>query len=161
MTYEKSRKFSSNVIEKCLQLNHKDVKNAMVREILEAESFLIFLEDQYGNYVVQKTLSVAEKEDLDKLILKIKPDMEKLKRSSDFGQKIYSKLVKTYPALQPKTQNKKKSKKGNKSNQKPANKGKQDPKDQYRDSQSFNQPVKYFILEFYRCLISSSPTSYE
>lgn len=46
------QKFSSNVIEKCLELNSQDVKNAMVQEMLQAESYLDFLNDQYGNYVI-------------------------------------------------------------------------------------------------------------
>lgn len=110
LTYERSRKFSSNVIEKCLQMNHKETKNAMVKELLKAESYLPFLVDQYGNYVVQKTLAVAEKEDLEQLIAKIKPDMEKLRKSSEFGLKIYNKLIKTYPTLQQKNQKNKPNK---------------------------------------------------
>ena len=101
------------MIEKCLQINHTDVKNQMVKEILLADSYLIFLKDQYGNYVIQKTLAVAEKDDLDILISKIKPEMEDLKRSSEFGQKIYNKLVKTYPMLQNKSKASKKNKKRN------------------------------------------------
>lgn len=38
-------KFSSNVIEKCLEHNSSDVKEAMVREILSADSFYDFLLD--------------------------------------------------------------------------------------------------------------------
>lgn len=38
-------KFSSNVIEKCLEHNSSEVKEAMVREILQAESFYDFLLD--------------------------------------------------------------------------------------------------------------------
>jgi pumilio RNA-binding family len=45
-------KFSSNVIEKCLEHNCMDVKEAMVKEILSADSFYEFLLDQYGNYVI-------------------------------------------------------------------------------------------------------------
>lgn len=45
-------KFSSNVIEKCLEHNCSEVKEAMVKEILQAESFYDFLLDQYGNYVI-------------------------------------------------------------------------------------------------------------
>jgi pumilio RNA-binding family len=52
-------KFSSNVIEKCLEHNSNDIKEAMVKEILNADSFYEFLIDQYGNYVIQKSLSVA------------------------------------------------------------------------------------------------------
>lgn len=111
-----NQKFSSNVIEKCLELNHREMKNKIVKEMLTADGYLNFLTDQYGNYVIQKTLGVAEKDDLEKLIAKIKPDMEKLKEHSDFGLKIYNKLVKTYPSLQPKSaktnKNKAKYKKG-------------------------------------------------
>jgi hypothetical protein len=45
-------KYSSNVIEKCLEHNSPEVKEAMVREILQADSFYDFLLDQYGNYVI-------------------------------------------------------------------------------------------------------------
>ena len=39
------QKFSSNVIEKCLEFNSSEVKEAMVREILAADSFYDFLLD--------------------------------------------------------------------------------------------------------------------
>ena len=38
-------KFSSNVIEKCLEHNSSEVKEAMVKEILSANSFYEFLLD--------------------------------------------------------------------------------------------------------------------
>jgi pumilio RNA-binding family len=38
-------KFSSNVIEKCLEYNSSDMKEAMVKEILSADSFYEFLLD--------------------------------------------------------------------------------------------------------------------
>jgi hypothetical protein len=91
----------------------------MVKEMLTADSYLLFLSDQYGNYVVQKTLAVAEPADLEVLLQKIKPEMEDLRNISDFGIKIYNKLVKSYPCLQNKTaKSKKGNKKGNKSIQK-------------------------------------------
>jgi hypothetical protein len=40
------------VIEKCLEHNSVEVKEAMVKEILSADSFYDFLLDQYGNYVI-------------------------------------------------------------------------------------------------------------
>jgi hypothetical protein len=46
------QKFSSNVIEKCLEHNSNEVKEAMVKEILQADSYFDFLLDQYGNYVI-------------------------------------------------------------------------------------------------------------
>jgi len=46
------QKFSSNVIEKCLEFNDEDIKEQMVNEILTADHFIDFLLDQYGNYVI-------------------------------------------------------------------------------------------------------------
>lgn len=92
-------KFSSNVIEKCLEHNCMDVKEAMVKEILSADSFYEFLLDQYGNYVIQKSLSVAVEPHFSEFIEKLKPDMERLRTSTDFGVKIYNRLVKQYPQL--------------------------------------------------------------
>ena len=110
-----------------MQINNPDVKNAMVKEMLSADSYLPFLADQYGNYVVQKTLAVAEPEDLEQLLVKIKPDMKQLRETSDFGQKIYNKLVKTYPylenkGLKVKTKTKRTSQKSNRNSQKDKNK---------------------------------------
>lgn len=88
------------MIEKCLQINEREVIDAMVKEMMKADSYLMFLLDPYGNYVIQKTLAVAEKEDKLILISKIKPEMEELRRRSDFGAKIYNKLIKAHPSLQ-------------------------------------------------------------
>lgn len=45
-------KFSSNVIEKCLEFNDPEITSLMVQEILSANTFYHFLMDQYGNYVI-------------------------------------------------------------------------------------------------------------
>ena len=45
-------KFSSNVIEKCLEYNEPDVRDMMVKKILTADSYYDYLVDQYGNYVI-------------------------------------------------------------------------------------------------------------
>jgi hypothetical protein len=92
-------KFSSNVIEKCLEHNASEIKEAMVHEILSADSFYEFLLDQYGNYVIQKSLSVAVEPHFSNFIEKLKPDMERLRLSNEFGIKIYNRLVKQYPQL--------------------------------------------------------------
>jgi len=92
-------KFSSNVIEKCLEHNSSDIKEAMVKEILQADTFYNFLLDQYGNYVIQKSLSVAVEPYFSQFIEKLKPDLERLRHSNDFGIKIYNRLIKQYPQL--------------------------------------------------------------
>ena len=45
-------KHSSNVIEKCLDAAPVKMRSRMVDEIMQAESFLPMLKDQYGNYVI-------------------------------------------------------------------------------------------------------------
>jgi hypothetical protein len=87
------------VIEKCLEHNSSEIKEAMVREILSANTFYEFLLDQYGNYVIQKSLSVAVEPYFSEFIEKLKPDLERLRLSNDFGVKIYNRLVKQYPQL--------------------------------------------------------------
>lgn len=71
----------------------------MVKEILSASSFYEFLLDQYGNYVIQKSLSVAVEPVFSEFIEKLKPDVERLRQSNDFGVKIYNRLIKQYPSL--------------------------------------------------------------
>ena len=47
-----TEKYSSNVIEKCLEINSEDMKRLMVIEMLTADRYINFLQDQYGNYVI-------------------------------------------------------------------------------------------------------------
>ena len=82
------------MIEKCLEHNSTDIKEAMVKEIMQAGSFFDFLLDQYGNYVIQKALSVAVEPVFSEFIERLKPDIERLRMSNDFGLKIYNRLVK-------------------------------------------------------------------
>jgi hypothetical protein len=53
------QKFSSNVIEKCLQQNEQTVQLAMIREIGKPNNLVQMLVDQYANYVVQRAMSLA------------------------------------------------------------------------------------------------------
>lgn len=66
-------KFSSNVIEKCLEQTSADIKALMVEEIMKANYFVEFLADQYGNYVIQKALQVAVEPNLSLFIEKLRP----------------------------------------------------------------------------------------
>lgn len=72
----------------------------MVEEILTADSYYDFLLDQYGNYVIQKALSVAVEPFFSEFIEKLRPDVQLLKQSNEFGVKIYNRLVKQYPQLE-------------------------------------------------------------
>jgi len=97
------QKFSSNVIEKCLQQNNPEVQELMIREISKARNVAEMIVDQYANYVVQRALTLASPR-LQKDLLAvmhtqgIRSNLDQLKRSQ-FGKRVYSKLVKKYPEL--------------------------------------------------------------
>lgn len=94
------QKFSSNVIEKCLEFNTKEANRDMVYSLMKERSYYFsLLSDQYGNYVIQKCLAVAQEPQLSNFIADLRPDVEKLSQHSEFGYKIYQRLVKKYPAL--------------------------------------------------------------
>lgn len=97
------QKFSSNVIEKCLQQNKPEVQELMIREIAKPRNVGEMIVDQYANYVVQRALTLAAPR-LQKDLLAVLPtqgiksNLDQLKRSQ-FGKRVYSKLVKKYPEL--------------------------------------------------------------
>ena len=99
------QKFSSNVIEKCLQQNEEGVQIAMITEIAKPQNLLEMLYDQYANYVVQRALTLAPSEMLTQMLTvpvtqDVKNGMDGLRRSQ-FGKRVYSKLAKKYPDLAP------------------------------------------------------------
>lgn len=69
----------------------------MVDEILTADRYIEFLTNQYGNYVIQKTLQVADEASKTRLLAQLKSEMGELKQSGEFGLKIYIRLIKSYP----------------------------------------------------------------
>ena len=97
------QKFSSNVIEKCLQQNKPEVQELMIREISKPRNVAEMIVDQYANYVVQRALTLASPR-LQKDLLAvsftqgIKSNLDQLKRSQ-FGKRVYSKLIKKYAEL--------------------------------------------------------------
>ena len=84
------------MIEKCLEVTTDDIRSRMVDEILLSPSFLPYLTDQYGNYVIQKALSVAVEPQFSAFISKLKFELPQLAQSGDFGSKIYQKIAKQY-----------------------------------------------------------------
>ncbi|OMJ95756.1 hypothetical protein SteCoe_835 [Stentor coeruleus] len=92
------QKFSSNVIEKCLQQNTSAIQQIMIQEISQPENLLRMINDQYANYVVQRALTLAEPALLNKMLKEIKSRAKELKRTQ-FGKRIYAKLSKKYSEL--------------------------------------------------------------
>eukprot|EP01100_Stratorugosa_tubuloviscum_P012252 TRINITY_DN575_c0_g1_i1.p1 TRINITY_DN575_c0_g1~~TRINITY_DN575_c0_g1_i1.p1 ORF type:complete len:637 (+),score=248.20 TRINITY_DN575_c0_g1_i1:58-1968(+) len=90
-------KFASNVIEKCIQYGDVNERNTIIEEILqtrgESTSLLVMMKDQFANYVVQKLLEVVDNEQRAKLVQKIKPHAQQLKKFT-YGKHIITRLEK-------------------------------------------------------------------
>ena len=101
-----TQKFSSNVIEKCLQQNTPDIQKIMILEISQPGNIIRMISDQYANYVVQRALTLAEPAVLAKMLKEIKSRSDELKRTQ-FGKRIIAKLMKKYPEISEKGASKK------------------------------------------------------
>ena len=88
------KKFSSNVIDKCIV---QDDENSMkiIQCIIDNKLVKDMITDQYGNYVVQKALNVTKGYTFSNIIHQIQPALDTLKRSN-IGRKIYEHLVRKY-----------------------------------------------------------------
>ncbi len=53
-------KFSSNVVEKCIEKAAPKRKDEILREIAHSDKLLALMKNNFGNYVVQKALVLAE-----------------------------------------------------------------------------------------------------
>ena len=90
-------KFSSNVIDKCI-IKDYDRSNKLIQSILEKDIVKDIILDQFGNYVVQKALSIADKDTREKIFEQIKPMLPQLQKTN-IGKKVYDKLRQNYKEL--------------------------------------------------------------
>ena len=90
-----NQKFSSNVVEKCFD---SEMKTNAIDEILKDNNFELILLNEYGNYVIQKALSKADKNKQNLLLKSLVPLVDKLQKKP-FGQKLLQKLFIIYPKL--------------------------------------------------------------
>ena len=87
-------KFSSNVIDKCI-IKDYEKSNKLIKSIIQKNVIKEIMVDQYGNYVIQKALSISEKDIFLKIIEQIKPILGDLQKTN-IGKKIYDKLKQNY-----------------------------------------------------------------
>ncbi|SCM25477.1 mRNA-binding protein PUF1 [Plasmodium berghei] len=94
------QKFSSNVIEKCLIIGTTKCRKIMINGLLKKGKNVLknVILDKYGNYVIQRALSVAPEPELTKLVEGIKPYIKEL-RNINSGKRIAWKLAKKHPVL--------------------------------------------------------------
>jgi hypothetical protein len=89
-------KFSSNVIEKCMDYCDKETKDKILKKLANKDCIAILLMDMYGNYVIQKALQISTEKYFSVFIKYIGPMLNDL-RELNFGQKLFTKFINNYP----------------------------------------------------------------
>lgn len=92
------QKFSSNVVEKCLEQGDEKVREAIIGELIDPDRLPRLIQDPYANYVIQKALGVSKKEKFQQMVKVIRPHVRAL-RATSFGKRIQAKMVKKFPTL--------------------------------------------------------------
>ena len=96
LVYYSNQKYSSNVVENCLDNNY--IKDYILNELTKQYTFNSIFLNEYGNYVIQKAISLSDEEKRDiffKFIIQVTRQLQTM----PFGQKLLSKLLMTYPKL--------------------------------------------------------------
>ncbi|EGZ14873.1 hypothetical protein PHYSODRAFT_545979 [Phytophthora sojae] len=97
--YELSvQKFSSNVIEKCLEKAPERVRQKYIAEITSCPKMNKMLQDQFANYVVQRALCVCAEEQCLLLVKAIRPHLAAMKNTSG-GRRITARILKRFPNM--------------------------------------------------------------
>ena len=95
------QKYSSNVIEKCLETCSPQMVNKLI-EILNNEAVIRdLIKNMFGNYVIQKLLIVCPDEKIRNHILLILASEFNSLKNLPFGHKLIKKLIMTYPEIKP------------------------------------------------------------
>ena len=89
------QKFSSNVIDACVD-NNTSLKKKVIKKLIENENNITdLILDQYGNYIIQNALQNSEKNEFYIIIQHIKENEKKLKQTNH-GKIVFEKLMKNY-----------------------------------------------------------------
>jgi hypothetical protein len=94
------QKFSSNVIEKCLEHSQPDLQNLLINVITQNEALISeLITDPFGNYIIQKILQIAKGKIYYQLLTIISNNVDHLTKVS-FGPRLLSKLMNTHKDLE-------------------------------------------------------------
>ena len=88
------KKFSSNVLDKSI-IQDDELSIKLIKHMLDSKVIPEMIKDQYGNYVIQKALSVTNGSIFMSIIKQIQPVVQTLKQSN-IGRKIYEHLMRKY-----------------------------------------------------------------
>ena len=97
IVYYSNQKYSSNVVENCLDNNY--IKDFILNELTKQYIFNNIFLNEYGNYVIQKSLSLADENKRD-IYFKFIAQVTRQLQTLTFGPKLLSKLLMLYPKLQ-------------------------------------------------------------
>jgi hypothetical protein len=81
------QKFSSNVMEKCLERCTDRVKECYLEELSDPERIRELMMDPFGNYVVQRALSVATHAQAVRLVEAMRPHLISSQPGAPYGQR--------------------------------------------------------------------------
>ena len=88
------KKFSSNVIDKGI-IQDDELSIKLIKHMIDSKVIPEMIKDQYGNYVIQKALTVTSGSIFMSIIKQIQPVVQTLKQSN-IGRKIYEHLMRKY-----------------------------------------------------------------
>lgn len=92
------QKFSSIVIEKCLEYTEAEQQMTIIRELVNRNKLPRLLQDPYANYVIQKALSVTRNENFQEVVSLIRPHLDALS-DTPFGKRIKTQMIRRFPIL--------------------------------------------------------------
>ncbi|KAL6076458.1 hypothetical protein QOT17_002998 [Balamuthia mandrillaris] len=88
-----TQKFSSNVVEKCLNVADPVTRHWMIEEITDSDQLKNLIQDPFGNYVVQTAMTVGDPSQHKRLVEGIKPFLYAL-RNTPYGKRIQNRILK-------------------------------------------------------------------
>ena len=71
------QKFSSNVVERIIEKNQKNLEN-YINEIFQEKNIIEIIKNKYGNYVIQKAIKLSSGNYRGKIIGEINKNINKL-----------------------------------------------------------------------------------
>jgi len=92
------QKFSSIVVEKCVEMAPKDLRKNIYDEIINEQKISRLLQDPYANYVIQKILTITRQEEFHEIVAKIQPHLNNL-GNTPFGKRIKTQMIRKFPIL--------------------------------------------------------------
>ena len=91
-------KYSSNVVEKCFEYCDGLTRQKLICSLIKSEIIGELMFDEHGNYIIQKALACSDVETQKIILRAVLPQFTKLKELH-FGERIISRLSKTYAGI--------------------------------------------------------------